>query len=258
MARADGSASQADLVYGFHAVREALTAGTRRFQRILVTRASGDRRLDEILRLARAAHVTVDVQPRPALDRLVPDGRHQGVVGVLVAKTYAEPEEILAYARERGEAPLVLILDEVQDPRNVGAVLRTAEAASVHGVILPERRSPGLTPVVAKASAGGVEYLHVARVTNLGRAIQWLQDEKLWVYALDPAATQLYTDLDLRGPVALVLGGEGKGVRSGLLEKCDGRVKIPMLGHVSSLNVSAAAAIVLYEVVRQRRGRDPG
>jgi 23S rRNA (guanosine2251-2'-O)-methyltransferase len=180
------------------------------------------------------------------------------VVGVLVAKTYAEPEEILAYARERGEAPLVLILDEVQDPRNVGAVLRTAEAASVHGVILPERRSPGLTPVVAKASAGGVEYLHVARVTNLGRAIQWLQEEKLWVYALDPAATQLYTDLDLRGPVALVLGGEGKGVRSGLLEKCDGRVKIPMLGHVSSLNVSAAAAIVLYDVVRQRRGRDPG
>jgi len=258
MARADGSANQTDLVYGFHAVREALAAGARRFQRILVTKAPGDRRCDEVLRLARAAHVRVDVQPRPALDRLVPDGRHQGVVGVLLAKAYTEPEEIVAYARERGEAPLVLLLDDVQDPRNVGAVLRTAEAAGVHGVILPDRRSPGLTPVVAKASAGGVEYLRVARVTNLGRAIQWLQDEKLWVYALDPGATQLYTDLDLRGPVALVLGGEGKGVRSGLLEKCDGRVKIPMLGHVSSLNVSAAAAIVLYEVVRQRRLQEPG
>jgi 23S rRNA (guanosine2251-2'-O)-methyltransferase len=258
MARADGSASQADLVYGFHAVREALAAGARRFQRILVTRVPGDRRRDEILRLARAAHVRVDVQPRPALDRLVPDGRHQGVVGILLAKSYTEPEEILAYARERGEAPLVLVLDEVQDPRNVGAVLRTAEAAGVHGVILPDRRSPGLTPIVAKASAGGVEYLRVARVTNLGRAIQWLQDEKLWVYALDSAETQLYTDLDLRGPIALVLGGEGKGVRSGLLEKCDGRVKIPMLGHVSSLNVSAAAAIVLYEVVRQRSLQRPG
>jgi 23S rRNA (guanosine2251-2'-O)-methyltransferase len=145
-----------------------------------------------------------------------------------------------------------VLLDEVQDPQNFGAVLRTAEAAGVHGVIVPERRSAGLTAAVAKASAGAIEHVRVARVTNLARSIEWLQEQKLWVYALDPEAGEPYTSLDLRGPVALVLGGEGKGVRSGVLSKCDGRVKIPMLGQVASLNLSAVAAIVLYETVRQR------
>jgi 23S rRNA (guanosine2251-2'-O)-methyltransferase len=187
------------------------------------------------------------------LDRLAPNARHQGVVGLVDAKAYVEPAEILAHARERQEAPLVLILDQVQDPHNLGAVVRSAEAAGAHGVIVPERRSVGLTGVVAKASAGAIEHLRIARVTNLSRTVEWLQQEALWVYALDPAGSQPYTSVDLRGGVALVLGGEGRGVRPGVREKCDARLKIPMAGRLASLNLSAAAAIVLFEAVRQRR-----
>jgi 23S rRNA (guanosine2251-2'-O)-methyltransferase len=251
MAPADGSASRADLVYGVHAVREALAGGAGRVQRIMIVR--DERRLADIFRLARAGHVPVEIQPRPVLDRFVPNGNHQGVVAVVAARAYVELEDILAYARQRQQAPLVVLLDEVQDPQNLGAVFRTAEAAGAHGVIVPERRSASLTGAVAKASAGAIEHLRVARVTNLGRTIEWLQEQKLWVYALDPEAGEPYTSLDFRGPVALVLGGEGKGVRAGVLGKCDGRVRIPMLGRVASLNLSVAAAIVLYEAVRQRQ-----
>jgi 23S rRNA (guanosine2251-2'-O)-methyltransferase len=250
MARVDGSDS--DVIYGLHAVREALEAKARQFQRILIAEDRDDRRLGEIQRLARAAHVPVHIQPRPVLDRLVTDGRHQGIVGVVASKAYVDPEEILRFARQRNEAAFVVVLDEVQDPQNLGAVLRSAEAAGVHGVILPERRSVGLTAAVAKASAGAMEYIRVARVTNLTRAIEWLQEQQVWIYALDPRAAEPYTTLDLRGPVALVLGGEGKGLRPGVRDICDQQVKIPLRGKVESLNVSAAAAVVLFEAVRQR------
>lgn len=213
-----------------------------------------DRQLADIVQLARAAGVPVRIEPRQALDRLVPSGRHQGIVAAVGAKAYAEPEEMLKTARDRNQPALVLLLDGVEDPHNLGAVLRTAEAAGAHGVVIPERRSVGLTGVVAKASAGAVEHLPVACVTNLSRAIEALKEQGLWVYALDPSAGKSYTALDLKGPVALVLGGEGRGVRAGVLEKCDDRARIPMQGRVASLNVSAAAAIVLFEVVRQRTG----
>jgi 23S rRNA (guanosine2251-2'-O)-methyltransferase len=253
MAAADGSDS-GDVIYGLHAVREALAARARQFQRILIVGGRDDRRLLEIQRLARAAHVPVHIQPRPVLDRLVSDGRHQGIVGLIASKTYVHPDDMLAHARERNERAFIVLLDEVQDPQNLGAVLRTAEAAGVHGVILPERRSAGLTPTVAKASAGAMDHMRVARVTNLSRTIEWLQEAQVWTYALDPRADLAYTSLDFRGPVALVLGGEGKGLRAGVRDICDERAKIPMQGRVGSLNVSAAAAVVLFEVVRQRYG----
>ncbi len=250
MAPAGGSDEASEVLYGFHAVREALRAGTRPLLRILVLRQ--DRQYADLVRLARAARVPVHCEPKQALDRLVPGGKHQGVIGLVAAKPYAEPQEMLAFARGRGEPPFLVILDGVEDPRNLGAVLRTAEAAGVHGVLIPERRSVGLTGTVAKAAAGALEHLLVGRVQNVSRLIEALQADGLWIYALHPVAPKLYTALDLRGPVALVLGGEGKGVRPGVLEKCDDRASIPMCGRVESLNVSVAAGILMYEVMRQR------
>ncbi|MBM4123704.1 MAG: 23S rRNA (guanosine(2251)-2'-O)-methyltransferase RlmB [Nitrospira sp.] len=240
------------MLYGLHALREALRAGTRPLLKLLVIRR--DKQFAELVALARAAGVPVQIEPRQALDRLVPDGRHQGVVGLVAAKTYSEPEEILDYANRRNEPPFVLVLDGVEDPHNLGAILRTAEAAGVHGVFIPERRSVGLTGTVAKVSAGALDHLLVGRVSNISRLIEWLQTKGLWVYGLAPQAPKSYTALDLRGAVALVLGGEGRGIRPGVLEKCDDRVAIPMRGNVDSLNVAAAAAVVLFEVVRQRLG----
>jgi 23S rRNA (guanosine2251-2'-O)-methyltransferase len=250
MAPAGGNDEASEVLYGIHAVREALRAGTRPLSRILVL--GHDRQFADLVRLARVARVPVSVSPRRALDRLVPDGKHQGVIGLIAARRYAEPEDMLAAARARGESPFVVILDGVEDPRNLGAVLRTAEAAGVHGVLIPERRSVGLTGTVAKAAAGALEHLQVGRVQNVPRVIEALKAEGLWVYALDPAARKVYTSLDLTGPVALVLGGEGKGVRPGVREKCDECASIPMLGRVTSLNVSVAASVIMYEVLRQR------
>lgn len=250
MAPAAGSAPE--LLYGLHPVREALLAGTRPLLRVLVV--GTDRQFADLVRLARSAGVPVHVEPRPVLDRLVPHGKHQGVVGLIAAKSYAEPEEVLARARERGQPPFVIVLDGVEDPHNLGAILRTADAAGVHGVFLPERRAVGLTGTVAKVSAGALDHLVLSRVPNLSRLIEWLKKQGLWVFALDPRAQASYTALDFRGPVAVVLGGEGKGARPGVLQHCDGRARIPMQGKVASLNVSAAAAIVLFEAVRQRSG----
>jgi 23S rRNA (guanosine2251-2'-O)-methyltransferase len=218
--------------------------------RVLVVRQ--DRQFAEVVRLARAARVPVYLEPKRALDRLVPHGKHQGIVGLVATKRYTKPEEILAASRARGEPPFLIVLDGVEDPHNLGAVIRTAEAVGVHGVVVPERRAVGLTGGVAKASAGALEHMQVARVSNLSRFIEHLQNEGLWVYGLDLGAPKPYTALDLSGPVALVFGGEGRGVRPGVLEKCDDRASIPMRGRVESLNVSVAAAIVMYEVLRQR------
>ncbi|MGH7229533.1 MAG: 23S rRNA (guanosine(2251)-2'-O)-methyltransferase RlmB [Nitrospiraceae bacterium] len=245
-----GSGNAHELLYGLHAVREALRAGTRPLLRILVVRQ--DRQFADLVRLARSAKIPVHLEPRPVLDRLVPDGKHQGVIGLVAAKAYADQDAILDYARARNEPPLVVVLDGIEDPHNLGAVLRTAEAAGAHGVFVPDRRSVGLTGTVAKASAGALEHLRVGRVQNVSRLIEGLQTAGLWVYAVDPEASKPYTALDLRGPIALVFGGEGQGIRFGVVGKCDDRANIPMHGQVASLNVSAAAAIVLYEVVRQR------
>lgn len=250
MERPAGNGKDADIIYGLHAVREALRSGDRPLLRLLL--AHQDRQLADIAKLAKAARVPIHVEPRSALDRLVPHGKHQGIIGVVAAKRYAEVHEILETAKKRGEPPFLVILDGLEDPHNVGAILRTAETAGVHGVFIPERRAVGLTGTVAKTSAGALDHLQVGCVANLSRLIETLQTHGLWMYAVDVKAEKLYTDVDLRGPVALVLGGEGKGIRPGVLDKCDERIKIPMHGKVASLNVSAAAAITIFEAVRQR------
>ncbi|MGC3973241.1 MAG: 23S rRNA (guanosine(2251)-2'-O)-methyltransferase RlmB [Nitrospira sp.] len=232
-------------------MREALRAGARPIQRLLVL--GTDRQFGDIVRLAREQRIPVYVEPRAAFDRLVPAGHHQGVVGLVAAKSYGDADAILASAQTPGQTPLLVLLDGVEDPHNLGAILRTAEASGVQGVFIPERRAVGLTSVVAKASAGAVDYMPVGRVSNLSRWIERLQEAGVWVYALYAEAPgRVYTKLDLRGPVALVFGGEGRGVRPGVRRACDDAAHIPMAGKVSSLNVSASAAIVLYEAVRQR------
>ncbi len=250
MALAAGSADGSELIYGLHAVREALRAGGRPLQRLLVLRA--DRQFADLVRSARSRGIPVHIEPSPVFDRLIPTGTHQGVVAVVAAKAYVDLDRILKKARSSVEAPFLVILDGVEDPHNLGAVLRTAESAGVHGVCIPERRAVGVTPAVAKASAGAVDHIMVGRVSNIVRTIEALKAAGLWVYGLAPQASKPYTAVDFRGPLALVLGGEGKGIRPGVLGACDERIAIPMRGVVQSMNVSAAAAVVLYEVVRQR------
>lgn len=255
MAPAAGNASQQELLYGLHAVREALRAGTRPLQRILVLRT--DRQFSDLVQLAKSNRIPIHIEPQAALDRLVPVGKHQGIIAFVAAKSYSSTEQILERARLRGEPPFLVILDGVEDPHNLGAVLRTAEAAGVHGVFIPDRRAVGLTSVVAKVSAGALDHMLVARVVNLSRLIEELKAAGVWVYGVEPTASTSYTAMDLRGPMALVLGGEGEGIRPGVLKECDGRISIPMKGKVESLNVSAAVAVIIFEAVRQRGTRKP-
>jgi 23S rRNA (guanosine2251-2'-O)-methyltransferase len=202
---------------------------------------------------AKGQHIPVHIEPPPAFDRLVPGGNHQGVIAVVAAKAYSTTEEILALAHQKGEPPFLIILDGVEDPHNLGAIVRTAEAAGVHGVFIPDRRAAGLTSVVAKTSAGALEHMLVARVVNLTRLIEELKVAGLWIYGVEPSAPAEFTTIDMTGPIAFVFGGEGGGIRRGIAQECDGLVTIPMKGKVESLNVSAAVAVTLFEGVRQRR-----
>ena len=201
---------------------------------------------------AKARQIPVHIEPAAAFDRLAPGGNHQGVIAFVAAKAYDSTEDILELARQKGEPPLLVILDGVEDPHNLGAIIRTAEAAGVHGVFIPERRAAGLTSVVAKTSAGALEHMLVARVVNLSRLMEELKTAGLWIYGVEPSATADFTTVDMTGPTALVFGGEGGGIRRGIAQECDGLVRIPMRGKVESLNVSAAVAVMLFEGVRQR------
>lgn len=256
MAPVAGNADPPNLLYGLHAVREALKAGTRPLQRILVLRT--DRQFGELVQIAKTKRIPVHVEPSPAFDRLIPSGKHQGVIAVVAAKSYSTLEEMLDRAHQRKEPPFLVILDGVEDPHNLGAVLRTAEAAGAHGVFIPERRAVGLTSTVAKVSAGAIDHIAVGRVGNLIRLMEILKERGVWIYAVEPSASKPYTAIDMTGALALVAGGEGKGVRPGVLNECDGCFCIPMKGKVESLNVSVAVAISLFEVTRQRNMKIAG
>ena len=245
----DGSGEGA-LLFGIHAVTEALRSESRSFVKILLSHRH--RQFSRIVHFATIRGIPIQVQPREQLHRLVPSGTHQGVVGVVAAKSCASEEAILAHAAQQPDPAFFLALDGVEDPQNFGAILRTADLAGIHGVFIPDRRSVGLTASVARASAGAVEYVRVARCVNLGRLLERLQDHAVNAVAVDPHARQFYTDLDFRGPTVLVFGGEGRGVRAGILAKCQAQARIPIRGQVASLNVSASVAVVAYEVVRQR------
>jgi 23S rRNA (guanosine2251-2'-O)-methyltransferase len=198
----------------------------------------------------------VAFEAREDLDRRAGSGRHQGAVGIVSAKAYRSLEELLETAR-RHDSPLLVVLDGIEDPHNLGAIVRTAEAAGAQGVLLPTRRAVGLTATVARASAGAIEHLPVARVVNVAQTIERLKAANFWVYGLDAKGTRRYWEVDYRGPVALVVGGEGRGIRPLVAGQCDGLVRIPLQGKVQSLNASVAAAVVLYEVLRQRARTGP-
>lgn len=242
-----------DLLYGLHPVLEALRAEDRELHRIYLEEGRRGRAVEEILQLARARHVPVAFETRDGLDRRAGTARHQGAIGITAAKTYVSFDDLLESAGKL-DAPLLLVLDGIEDPHNLGAILRTAEAAGAQGVILPTRRAVGLTGAVAKVSAGAVEHLPVARVVNLSQAIERLKEARFWIYGLDAKGSRSYAEVDYRGPVALVVGGEGRGMRPLVAGRCDGTVCIPMRGKVESLNVSVATAVVLYEILRQRAG----
>jgi len=245
-----------EVIWGRNAVLEALR-GQRPLRRVMLAQgvhATGT--LGAVLVAAEAAGVPVQRVPREALDRLCGSSHHQGVAAVGAAYRYATLDDILATAQARGEEPLVLALDSLQDPQNFGSLLRTAEAVGVHGVIVPKHRAVGLTAAVAKASAGAIEHIKAARVTNLVRTLEELKERGLWVAGVDMAGRQAYDEADLRLPLVLVVGGEGRGLSRLVKEKCDLTVRLPMRGHVASLNAAVAGAIVLYEAWRQReRGK---
>jgi 23S rRNA (guanosine2251-2'-O)-methyltransferase len=244
---------RADRLYGIHPILEALQSKQRQFEAIYLQDGRKDHAVNEIRRLARSSGVRVDFKPRDILDRLAGSRHHQGAVGVAAARHYVSVDDLLRRVPPN-ESPLLLMLDGIEDPHNLGAILRTAEAAGVHGVIIPERRAVGVTATVAKASAGAAEHVSVARAVNFSRTVEKLKTESFWVYALDPGSGRNYLELDYRGPVVLVIGAEGRGIRSLVAEHCDQRVYIPMKGRTQSLNASVAAGILLYEVVRQRAG----
>ena len=245
-----------NVIYGIHAVEEAVKARGRAFSWVGVSKERHDLRLQRIIEECRRLGVAVRFLPRPELDRMAGDAAHQGVVAVTSAKQYNDVEDVLE--AKRGEYSLIVVLDGVEDPHNLGAILRTADAAGVDGVIIPERRAVGVTATVAKASSGASEHLPIAKVTNIARTLDELKAKDLWIVGLDERGTQTYDSVDYKMNCALVLGAEGKGVHDLVRKKCDFLVSIPMLGQVSSLNVSVAAGVVLYEIVRQRRHKPEG
>ena len=239
------------VVEGRNAVTEALRAGMP-IDKIYLAKGDTDHTLGRIAALARKAGIVVVEADRRKLDAMSATHSHQGVIAVAAAQAYASVEDILSAAEARGEKPLIVVCDEISDPHNLGAIIRTAECAGAHGVVIPKRRSAGLTAVVAKTSAGAVSYLPVARVPNIPALLGDLQQKGLWIFGTAAeGATPLY-QADLAGAAAIVIGSEGDGMGRLVRERCDFLVSIPMKGRISSLNASAAAAVLLYEALRQR------
>jgi len=232
------------ILSGIHPVAEALKA-RHPLERLLVAQGAAGPRLQEIIDLARRASVPVRFEPRSALDRLAGTPAHQGVVALGAARKYADLDRA-------AESQLTVVLDGVEDPQNLGAIVRTAHAAGAGAVIIPERRAAGLTDVVAKAAAGALEHLPVVRVTNINRALEELKERGFWIYGLDERGDEVYDQVAYASPAALVFGGEGKGLHEQVRKHCDVLVRIPLAGKISSLNVSVAAGIVLFEWKRRR------
>ncbi|MDR1135350.1 MAG: 23S rRNA (guanosine(2251)-2'-O)-methyltransferase RlmB [Clostridiales Family XIII bacterium] len=238
-----------DKIIGRNPVLEAVRAN-RNFEKLVVQRnAAGS--IQKILDEARERDIQIRFEEKESLDRLAGGGNHQGVVAIVSEYKYCELEDIIDAAIASGEDPLILVLDGIEDPHNLGAILRTAECAGVHGVIIPRRRSAGLGDTVAKVSSGAVEYVRVAQVTNITNTVKRLKELGVWVAALDMEGESYFTK-ELTGGMAVVVGGEGKGIGRLVKENCDFTVSIPMSGHLASLNASNAAAVVVYEIKRQR------
>jgi len=239
------------VVYGVLPVLELLRAEKRTVDKVFIAEGAHEKRLSEILDLARSGGIIVDRVARQKLNDLAPQGaNHQSVIAFTSSAAYADPDELLANV---SGTELLLVLDGVEDPRNLGAILRAAECAGVEGVFIPERRAVGLTETVAKSAAGATEHIKVAKVANLNRLIEELKKKNIWVVGTSVDSETNYTDWDWKRPTALVLGGEGKGLHRLVAENCDVLVKIPMYGKIQSLNVSVAAGVILFEARRQRQ-----
>jgi len=240
-------------IYGINSVSEALKARGRSFEFISIAKERHDLRLQRIIEECRRIGLPVRFVSRAELDRMAGSVAHQGVVAVTSAKQYSDLDDVIA--AKRGAYSLVLVLDGVEDPHNLGAIIRTADAAGVDGLIIPERRAAGVSGTVTKVSAGATAHVPIAKVTNIARTLQDLKAQNIWIVGLDERAPSTYDTLDFNMNCALVLGAEGKGVHDLVKRNCDFLVSIPMLGKVSSLNVSVAAGVVLFEIVRQRRAK---
>lgn len=237
-------------IEGRNAVLEAFRSG-RTIDKLYVLDGCQDGPVRTIVREARKHDTILNFVTKERLDQISETGKHQGVIAQSAAYAYAEVEDILQIARDQGEAPFVILLDNIEDPHNLGAIIRTANLAGAHGVIIPKRRAVGLTATVAKASAGAINYTPVAKVTNLTGTIEELKKEGMWFVCADMDGTTMY-DLDLKGPVGLVIGNEGEGVSKLVREHCDMAASIPMKGDIDSLNASVACGVLAYEIVRQR------
>jgi 23S rRNA (guanosine2251-2'-O)-methyltransferase len=240
-----------EVIYGIHPVAEALASRGRTIEYVAVARDRHDAKVQRVIDECRAAGVALRFLPREELSRLARGAPHQGIAAIVAERQYAELDDLLL--RRRNEHRFVLVLDGVEDPHNLGAIIRTAEGAGVDGVVIPQRRAVGVTATVAKAAAGAVEHMPIARVTNIARSLEELKARNIWIFGMDERASQSYDTSDYNLDLALVLGGEGAGLHELIRKKCDFLVSLPMVGKVASLNVSVAAGVMMYEIARQRR-----
>ena len=242
-----------DVLYGLHPVEEAVRSGLRRLERVLLARERGDARLERLATLCRDSGVRVSIEPRDQLTKLARTDAHQGALALVRERSFLTIEDLLGLKPQVGSHRFFLALDGVEDPHNLGALLRTADGAGVDGVLLPERRSAPVSAAVAKVSAGASEHVRIARVTNLVRSLEQMKKSNIWIVGLDERGTPDYTEFDFNIDCVLVLGREGAGLHDLVKRSCDYLLRIPMAGNVPSLNVSVAGAVVMYEAMRQRR-----
>jgi 23S rRNA (guanosine2251-2'-O)-methyltransferase len=241
-----------EVLYGLHPVEEAIRSGSRQLDHVTIARERRDERLERLIELCRTAGIRVSLEPRDQLTRLARTDAHQGALALVRDRKFLAVEDLLA-PKQSGQYQFFLALDGIEDPHNLGALLRTADGAGVDGVILPERRSAPVTSTVAKTSAGASEHVRIARVTNMVRALEQMKQKNVWVLGLDERGSPDYSEYDFKTDCVLVLGREGAGLHDLVKKTCDHLLRIPMAGQVSSLNVSVAGAVVMYEAMRQRR-----
>jgi 23S rRNA (guanosine2251-2'-O)-methyltransferase len=240
-----------DIIVGKNPVIEALKSG-RDINKILIAEGSQGGQMQQVIGLAKSSGVFLQFVPKKKLDQLAEGQAHQGVAAQVAAYQYAELDDLFQAAEKRNEAPFFLLLDEIEDPHNLGSIMRTADAVGAHGIIIPKRRAVGLTATVAKASTGAIEHIPVVRVTNMARTIDELKEQGVWIAGTDASGDQDYRQFDGTLPLGLVIGSEGKGMGRLIRDKCDFLIQLPMSGHVTSLNASVAAALLMYEVYRKR------
>lgn len=240
-----------DIIAGRNAVMEAIK-GNRTIEALYITAGQTEGSINAIKKLAKEKKLVIKEVDKKKLDSLSGGAVHQGVVALVTPYKYCEVSEIIEYAKDKGETPFIVILDEIEDPHNLGSIIRTAELCGVHGIIIPKRRNVGITTTVYKASVGAIEHVKVAKVTNLNSTIDELKEQGIWVYGADIAGDEYSYEVDFSGPCALIIGSEGRGISKLTLKKCDKLVKIPMVGKINSLNASVAGGIMMYEVLKGR------